>query len=156
MIIGDFRAAATLQFLGSLIVVAYLIFVLGINFGDQWGFVILASFAGSVMGVSYGVFLTSILKLSNNAAQGLLIASTMMFCALAGLMYGNMKHVIERSAPVINRINPAALISDSFYSLSAYGNYSRYTQSVISMLIISCIFCAASALVLRRKQYADI
>lgn len=156
MILSDFAAAVTLQFLEVLIVLVYLVFCLGINFGEQWGFVVLASFVGTIAGVSYGIFIASVVKLNSAAAEGLLSMSSLFLCFLSGLMYGNMKNIIERNAPVINRINPAALLSDAFYCLTVYDNYSRYTQCIISLLVISAVFCGISAFVLRRKKYANI
>jgi len=156
MILSDFAAAATVQFIEALIVIAYLVFVLGVNFGTQWGFVILTSLIGSIMGVSLGIFISSLFKLSETTMSGILSAVVLFLCFLSGLMYGNMKRIIEQSVPFINRINPAAVLSDAFYCLTVYDMYSRYIMCIISMLIISVVFCVASAFVLRRKRYASI
>ena len=45
---------------------------------------------------------------------------------------GNMRVVVEKHAPIINRINPAALISDSFYTLNNYDSMNpvSYTHLV--------------------------
>ena len=156
MILSDFSAAATVQFVEELIIIAYLVFVLGVNFGGQWGFVILTCLLGSIMGVSYGIFIGSFVNGSENKASAVISASILSLCFLSGLMLQNMKNIIEQYAPIINRINPAAVLSDAFYCLTVYDNYSRYTVCIITMVIISFIFCAASAFVLRRKKYASI
>lgn len=156
MILSDFAAAVTVQFLETLIVIAYLAFVLGVNFGEQWLFVILTSLVGSIMGVSFGMFLTSFLKGGENMMMGILSSATLFLSFLSGLMIGTMKYAIERTAPIINRINPAALLSDAFYVLTVYDTYSRYIICMVSMLIISAVFCIASAFVLRRKKYVNI
>jgi ABC-2 type transport system permease protein len=156
MILSDFAAAVTIQFIINLIVIAYLAFVLGINFGEQWALVVLTSLTGGIMGVSLGIFVGSFMKGDENKASGILSAVILFLCFLSGLMYGNMKDVIERNIPVINRINPAALLSDAYYCLVVYDTYSRYILCIISMLVISGLFCAASAFVLRRKKYASI
>lgn len=156
VVISDFGAAVVLMFLILLIVLAYLVFVLGINFGEEWGFVILTGFIGCIAGVSYGTFIAAALKTGERTTEGILTGSSLFLCFLSGLMFGNMKYIIEQYAPVINRINPAALLSDAFYSLAIYDTYSRYTGNMINMLIISAIFCIGSALILRRKRYANI
>ena len=35
---------------------------------------------------------------------------------LAGMMGGSMKYVIDKNVPIINKINPAAMITDGFYA----------------------------------------
>ena len=45
---------------------------------------------------------------------------------LIGLMMGNMKAVIAEKIPGFNNINPAAVISDSFYCLNIYEDYDRF------------------------------
>jgi len=156
MVLVDFTASVCTQFILLLIVMAYLIFILGVNFGEQWGFVILTGFVGCIIGVSFGVFIGSILKVRQRTAEGLLTSSSLFLCFLSGLMLQNMKNIVEHYAPAINRINPAALLTDAFYCLSVYDNYSRYTRNIISLIIISAIFCTVSILVLRRKRYASI
>jgi ABC-2 type transport system permease protein len=156
MIIVDFSAAVTIQFMSTLILLAYLIFVLGINFGNEWQFIMLTSLTGSIMGVSLGIFIGSFIKGDENKAMGIISSSTLTLCFLSGLMFGDMKKIIEQNIPIINRINPAALLSDAFYSLTVYDTYTTYIRCILSMLVISVIFCILSSFVLRRKKYADI
>jgi len=156
MVLVDFIASICTQFVLLLIVLAYFVFILGINFSGQWGFVLLTSFVGCIVGVSYGTFIGSVLKSSKRTAEGLLTGLSLFLCFLSGLMLQNIKNVIENYAPIINRINPAALLTDAFYSLTVYDNYSRYMHNIISLLIIAAIFCTVSILNLRRKRYASI
>jgi ABC-2 type transport system permease protein len=156
MILSDFTASVTVLFVESLIVIAYLVFVLGINFGEQWLLVIFTTFIGSIMGVSLGIFIASFVKGSESTVAGVLSGLVLVLCFFSGLMYGNMKNVIEQRIPVINRINPAAVLSDAYYALVVYDTHSRYIICIITMLIISTIFCIAAAFVLGRKKYASI
>lgn len=156
MIFSDFCAAVILLFIIVLIILVYIIFVLNINFGDVWGYVILTAFVGCITGVGFGTLVASVLKTDDKTTEGILSAASTFLCFLSGLMLGNMKYVIEQYAPLINRINPAALLSDAFYCLAVYDNYSRYTLNIISLLVISAIFCIASAIILGRKKYAGI
>ena len=57
-------------------------------------------------------------------------AVTMTFCFLSGLMVGDMRMNIENSCPIINKINPAALITDSFYALEIYDTYDRFLTNI--------------------------
>ena len=63
---------------------------------------------------------------------------------------------VEAACPIINRINPAALISNCFYSLNIYDTYTKYTTNIITLLIISAVFCIGGFLISRREKYASL
>jgi len=67
-----------------------------------------------------------------------------------------MKDIIEHTCPIINRINPAALITDCLYSLNMYDTYDRFISDIAIMGIIALFFCFGSFLLLRRNKYANI
>jgi ABC-2 type transport system permease protein len=71
-------------------------------------------------------------------------------------MIGNMKIVVEKVFPVFNKINPAVLISDSFYSLSVYNTFERYSQNIITLMIMITVFTLGGFLLTRRKKYASL
>ena len=74
----------------------------------------------------------------------------------AGLMFGGMKNVIEQHCPVINRINPASVLSDAFYCLSVYDDAVRYRRCIL-ILVIMCLLCISfSFLMIRRERYDSI
>ena len=75
---------------------------------------------------------------------------------LAGLMYGSMKEVIEENCPIINRINPAAVITDAFYAINVYGVGARYYRSLIYILGLSVLFIVVGLVLARRKSYASL
>jgi len=63
---------------------------------------------------------------------------------------------VDQNLPIINRINPAALITDAFYSISVYNSPARYQQSLITLSIICVILVFASFLAVRRERYDSI
>ena len=79
-------------------------------------------------------------------------ASTLLMCFLAGLMVGNMKYFIETNAPVINKINPAAVISDSFYSLCVFGDVKMYARCILTLVVMSVVFFGISVVCIRRDR----
>ena len=81
---------------------------------------------------------------------------TMISCFLSGLMIADMKSIISQHCPVVNKLNPAALISDLFYCLSIYDDYSRYISVTATLLIMTVLFTAGGFLLTRRKKYASI
>ena len=85
-----------------------------------------------------------------------MMAVIMFLNFLAGLMMGNMKYIIEKACPIVNRINPAAIISDCFYSICAYNDTDMYFRCIISTAIWTVVLAVASIFVLRREKYANL
>ncbi|WP_099468679.1 ABC transporter permease [Konateibacter massiliensis] len=156
MILGDFTALIIGQFLCTLVTVFYLIYVLKVDIGYNMPYLILTVLVGGIIGIATGTFIGSVGKGSMGGKMAVMLSVTMTECFLSGLMMGNMKDIVEQNAPIINRINPAALIVDALYSLDIYNTYDRYRQNIISMLVIAAILCVGSFLAIRRERYASI
>ena len=75
---------------------------------------------------------------------------------LSGMMGITLKYYIDRFVPFINKINPAAMITDGFYALYYYTNLNRYWFNIISLLIFSFILIVISFIQLRRQKYDSI
>ena len=67
-----------------------------------------------------------------------------------------MKYIIDKNIPIINKINPASMITDGFYSLYYYETLNRYWFNIYSLLIFSAIMFGLSILSLRRQKYDNI
>ena len=85
-----------------------------------------------------------------------ILAISMVCSFLAGLMNSNMKDLVEKHAPIINRINPAALISDAFYCINVYNDTARYYRNLVTLAVMSAAFVMASFLLIRRNRYDSI
>lgn len=136
--------------------ITYILFILKVDMSDKIPMVYLSGAVGSLTGVTMGFFIGSFGRLNQNVKMAISMSVTMLSCFLSGLMFGNMKAVIEQNAPIINKINPAALISDLFYCLNIYDDYKRYTEKFVTLLILSVIFTIGGFLLTRRKKYASL
>lgn len=94
--------------------------------------------------------------MGEGAKTGLLVGSSLLMSFLAGMMMGNMKDIIEHVCPIVNRLNPAALISDAFYSISIYENPARYGRSLILLAVFTAVLVLASFGKLRRERYDSL
>ena len=136
--------------------ITYILFILKVDMGDKIPMVYLSGAVGSLTGVTMGFFIGSFGRLNQNVKMAISMSVTMLSCFLSGLMIGNMKSVIEMYVPIVNRINPAALISDLFYCLNIYNDYRRYTEKFVTLLILSVVFTIGGFLLTRRKRYASL
>lgn len=80
----------------------------------------------------------------------------MVGCFLSGMMGITMKYIIDKNVPFLNKINPASMITDGFYSLYYYDTLNRYYFNVISLLIFSAFMIFISYRGLRRQKYDSI
>lgn len=158
IILADFLATFTVQYICVAICIAYIQFVLGVNLGvgGNMPYVILLTAISSLLGVANGLFVGSIGQLGEGIKYAIIVGGTMTCCFLSGLMFGDMPYIIEEKCPIINRINPAKLISDSFYSLNIFDNYDRFYTNIITLSIITAVLCIGSFILVRRKKYASL
>jgi len=156
LVIADMLATFAVHFANVMILLLYMKYVLRLDFGDRMGGMILVCLVGSMIGVALGMFVGSIGRITEGIKIGLILAVSMVCSFLSGLMVTNMKDIIEQKAPIINRINPAALISDAFYCLNVYDDMGRYFRNLILLVIISILLISGSFLMVRRERYDSI
>ena len=151
-LVGSF----VLQTICMVLCVTFLAFVLKTDFGDRLWLVYPTAVLGGIMGVTFGFMVGSLACVGEKAKVAILMTVTMSLCFCSGLMMGNMKAVIAEKIPWFNNINPAAVISDSFYCLNIYEDYDRFITKLITMAVTAAVFAALGFLASRRKKYASI
>ncbi len=155
-ITASLLAVTLVNYLCNVIGLLYLVFALGIDFGAPILPLFGIALAGSLTGVSLGFFVGAIGRADEGHKTGILVAVSMFFCFMSGLMVGNMRAVVDKYAPWFNKINPAALISDSFYSLNIYDTYDRLIQNIVTLLIITAVCTFGGFMLTRRQKYASL
>lgn len=135
---------------------AYLVFVLQIQFGVPFWVIALVNLLSTLIGDCMGCFIGSISTMKEGAKNGILLAASLGLCFLSGLMFGGMRLLIEESVPIINRINPAAVIADCFYSVNVYGSYDKLWQNVIVLAIWCVLLLAGSFIATRKRKYKSL
>ena len=156
VILSSALAGYIAQLIGLLTLFLFTIFVIKVDYGDNVFLVILLALIGSFTGLSLGIMLASTLKSGEDLKIGLMISITMLGCFLSGMMGITMKYVVDTNIPLINKINPASLITDGFYSLYYYDTFNRFFINIISLIIISIILLGISIISLRRTRYDNI
>lgn len=149
-------AAFLVQTICVFVCITYLLVVLRVNLGEKIGMVYLSGALGALVGITFGFFLGAIGRMTENAKMAVAMSGSMLSCFLSGLMVGNMKAVIAEKCPIINKINPAAVISDLFYCLNIYDDYSRYIENAVILGVMTVVFMAGGFLMIRRRKYASI
>lgn len=154
--LSNFAAAVLINFSEILILLAFLTFGLHIDFGFKTGYVILTAFVGCVMGLSFGAFISALIKGGEGIKVAALIGISMLGSFLAGMMYQNMKYIIAQNAPIVSYLNPVNLLTDAFYSLYYYDTFTRYGTNMTLLGVLIVLFCGGTYFVIRRQKYASL
>ncbi len=156
MILSDMIVLFLIHFCNVLILTGYLKFVLGIDLGGDAASIILVEWMGSMIGISLGILLGAVGRFPIGMKMGLSVLFTLLPGFLAGLMFGQMKDLIEHHCPLVNRVNPAAVLSDAFYCISVYSDEARLMRSVAILSVMSVGMIAAAYLAVRRVRYDSV
>ena len=156
LILTDQLTSFALGYVDVIILILYLRYILNLDFQGQMGKMLVVSFFGSLIGVSMGLFIGSLSKIGEGIKVAVILAISMVCSFLSGLMNSSMKDTVEKHCPIINRINPAALISDAFYCINVYDDPARYYRNLLTLAVMSSALVFASFLLIRRNRYDSI
>ncbi|MDP4147355.1 MAG: ABC transporter permease [Bacillota bacterium] len=154
--IYGFLAAFLIQFVDILILLAYLHFALKVDFGNQLPYILLLCFVGCATGISFGSMISALVKKGEGIKIAILIAITNIGAYLSGMMYANVKYIVEKNIPILAYINPSALITDGFYTLYYYNTHERFFINVSILIALSVVFCLVTYFNIRRQKYASL
>jgi ABC-2 type transport system permease protein len=149
-------ASFTIQFSQIVLFLLFLQYVLQVDFSNKTGWVLLTSFVGSLVGLSMGAFISSLFKCSESLKTGILIGTTMLGSFLAGMMFVDVKYLVQTHVPLLAILNPVNLVSDSFYALYFFDDLTRYFQNMGLLMIFITVFTTITYLNIRRRTYASL
>ena len=145
------------SFAEVLVLLFYMAVVLGdIHIGEQGGEILLICFAATLYSSSIGMVIGTVGTWSTSLKNGIIVAESLACSFAADLMISGVKETIETYVPVINRINPGALITDAFYSVLIYEDGEKYFRSLSLLTFFGILLLAAAVLSMRRMRYESI
>lgn len=155
MLCSEFLAMVTTQFAVMIIAFIYMN-IIGIRFNDKYLAMLLILLLGPCVGLAIGAIIGSFAKIGDGAKMGTCVLIGMGLSVMADLVASGIKDTIEHTIPILNRLNPAALISDAFYSLNVYDSYNRYFTDIAILTVIMIVLLTISVQILRRNTYASL
>lgn len=156
LILSGLLSSYIVETIGLTILLVFTTLILKVDFGENLLLVIILTLVGALAGLSLGTITSVLFKTSENTKIGIILAITMFGSFLSGMMGITMKYIIDKNVGIINKINPAAMITDGFYSLYYYEGLERYIFNIISLLIFSGVLLTISYFCLRRQNYDSI
>ena len=154
-VLAEFAALLLIHFVVEVISFIYMSCI-GVDFGDRVWEILLTLFVGCFIGLAIGVIVGAISKLAEGTKIGIVIGISMVMSILSDLCINGIKYEIQQHVPIINKLNPAALISDSFYALNVYSDHQVFTENIVIMTIEAVVLIAVGILMVRRNRYASV
>lgn len=142
MVFFDLLAALTVHMACMLFLLAYLVFILGVDFGTGLVPVIVTCLFGSFLGMSFGSFVTAISRAKEGVKVAIIISVSLACSFGAGMMVSGINYRIAKTFPVLSWLNPAARISDALYCLYYYDGYGQYMLNLAVLAAMTLLFSA--------------
>ena len=156
LILTEFGAGFLVHFANMIVLLVYMRYVLKLEFTGSFAEMTGLVLVGSMFGVSMGIFVGSLGKVGEGIRIGILLGISMSLSFLAGLMDASVKDAVEQHAPVLSRVNPAALISDALYCINVYDAPERFADNMVILIIMSDLMVGGAFLIVRRERYGSI
>ncbi len=154
--LADLMAVTVVQMTIIVITLTYLVFGLKIKFGGDMAMIYLTACAASTVGTSLGFLVAHIGSFRVEIKEALAMVVILGGSFLSGLMFGDMKSILEEKCPLVNRINPCAVITDAFLSLNLYGVGKVYYRSMIYILVIDAVMLLIGLFLARKGSYKSL
>lgn len=142
-----------------LVALAYMRFTAGIDFAGREAACIGAIAVCALFATAFGTLLGSLPKVGLGVKTGLLTGLTCLLSLFAGL-YGEpvmqMADHLARDFPLLASLNPARVVTDTFYSLYYYDSLEPFIGKLGLLLAMTAVVFAVSALFMRRQRYASL
>lgn len=106
------------NFVCNIIYSLFVLYVLKIPFITNVGLSLLLVFIANLFGVSLGVFIGS-LPFGNEESKSIFCVFSSLFLAfLSGMMSVDIKIAIDKTVPIVNKINPIGLLTNNLYNIN--------------------------------------
>ena len=156
MIFYDSLAGITVHYIACALVVLYICLLTGMELLRDLPLILAVCFAGSLAGYALGTAVGALGRMKESVKSGLLIVISLSLSFMAGLMVEGISYQIEKHAPVLSWLNPAARISDALYRLYYYDTYELYLIDLAVLIAMAAALFAISGVLLRRRKYESI
>lgn len=145
-----------LNLLSNGILLLFIKFVLKLDLFKEIKYSLVFIILGNLFGVALGIFIGVSNKKSSNVKTMIGVVVILFLSFLSGMMGPEIKVMIDENAPILSRINPISIITNSLYRI----NLLESTKSVSEGVFILSIYCIAliftSYIFLRRRNYDSI
>ena len=156
LLISGMIVGLLLNLFSNILLIIFLKYVLKLELFTNLYYNIVFIGLGNLFGISLGIFIGSSNKKNAGVKTMMSIAITMFLSFLSGLYSADIKVLIDDKFPILSKLNPIAIISNSLYRINLLDNTNNLTQGILILLFYSVTLMFISFLFLRRRQYDSI
>lgn len=124
--------------------------------GDDWPRIFALMTLGPITGILMGSAFAAVFKKKAELIMGIAIVIPLFLGMLSGMMSYDVKVWVVNNAPIINKLNPVALINDAFYYLNNYPTYAQYNQNMMILSGLAAVCLIISLIGIRRTDYENL
>lgn len=124
--------------------------------GDDWPRIFALMTLGPITGILMGSAFAAVFKKKVELIMGIAIVIPLILGMLSGMMSYDVKVWVVNNAPIINKLNPVALINDAFYYLNNYPTYTQYNQNMMILSGLAAVCLIISLIGIRRTDYENL
>lgn len=146
-------ASLLFNMLNAGVALVYMQWVLGIPFGDNIPALLATIFVGTLFALSIGMVIGLTVKGSLDIRINLGVGLYIFSSFLAGMMTLGVKQLISVHAPIVHKINPSSLLTNTFSSLYYFDNLTVFRENLTIMGGMTLGLLAIVWLLARRNQY---
>ncbi|MGP1576658.1 MAG: ABC transporter permease [Treponema sp.] len=107
----------------NLLYIGYVMLVLKINLITDFAVTVPLLMYANLFGTAFGLCIGSIPKLTENTKVMLCVFSSLVLSSLSGMMSVSVKTALDASVPILSKINPIALFTDTLYNINILHEY---------------------------------
>lgn len=140
----------------NILYILFVMYVLKINLITNFTLTFLVLVIGNIFGVAFGIFIGS-LHFGDERTKTLICVFSSLFLAfLSGMMSPDVKIALDKTFPIINKINPIGLLTDNFYNINILQEYSLIQPFIIVFVTAIVIILTAIFINSRKVQYDSL
>lgn len=155
-IINSIIVSIILNLFSNILLILFINFILKIKLFSNIGYSAIFVLLGNLFGVILGIFIGVSNKKSANVKVAIAIATTLFLSHLSGMMGVWTKILIDKNAPIINKLNPISVITNNLYRINILESTKSVEVGIVVLLLYSGILLLLSYMFLRRKSYDSI
>ena len=107
----------------NLLYIGYVMLVLKINLITDFAVTLPLLIYANLFGTAFGLCIGSIPKMTENTKVMLCVFSSLFLSFLSGMMSVSVKTALDASFPLLSKINPIALFTDTLYNINILHEY---------------------------------
>ncbi|WP_315450920.1 ABC transporter permease [uncultured Treponema sp.] len=107
----------------NLLYIGYVMLVLKLNLITDFAVTIPLLIYANLFGTAFGLCIGSIPKLTENTKVMIGVFSSLFLSFLSGMMSVSVKTALDASVPILSKINPIALFTDTLYNTNILHEY---------------------------------